>query len=73
MNRTLYQHCAKERVEFTRLQPGHKNDNAYIEEKNWTRVRKVLGYLRYNTVEEIAIIRASITTSSGYTRTSSNR
>ena len=57
INEILYKYCAKEKLEFTRSRPGHKNDNAYIEEKNWTHVRKVLGYLRYDTVEEIAIIR----------------
>ena len=57
VNETLYKYCAREKLEFTRSRPSHKNDNAYIEEKNWTHVRKVLGYLRYDTVEEIAIIR----------------
>jgi hypothetical protein len=33
-----------------------KNDNAYIEQKNWTHVRKVLGYLRYDTAGELTII-----------------
>jgi len=38
----LYKYCAREKLEFTRSRPCHKNDNAYIEEKNWTHVRKVL-------------------------------
>ncbi len=53
----LYKYCDREKLEFTRSRPSHKNDNAYIEEKNWTHVRKVLGYLRYDTVAEMAIIR----------------
>ena len=57
INETLYKYCVREKLQFTRSRPCHKNDNAYIEEKNWTHVRKVLGYLRYDTVEEIAIIR----------------
>jgi hypothetical protein len=57
INEVLYKYCAREKLEFTRSRPGHKNDNAYIEEKNWTHVRKILGYLRYDTVEEVAIIR----------------
>jgi hypothetical protein len=57
INEMLYKYCAREKLEFTRSRPCHKNDNAYIEEKNWTHVRKVLGYLRYDTEEEIAIIR----------------
>jgi hypothetical protein len=53
----LYKYCAREKLDFTRSRPGHKNDNAYIEEKNWTHVRKVLGYLRYDTSAEAVIIR----------------
>jgi len=53
----LYKYCAREKLDFTRSRPGHKNDNAYIEEKNWTHVRKVIGYLRYDTPAEAVIIR----------------
>jgi len=45
INDTLYKYCLREGLEFTRSRPGRKNDNAYIEQKNWTHVRKVLGYL----------------------------
>ncbi len=57
INQTLYKYCDREKLQFTRSRPGHKNDNAYIEEKNWTHVRKVLGYLRYDTAAETTIIR----------------
>jgi hypothetical protein len=57
INDILYKYCAREKLDFTRSRPGHKNDNAYIEEKNWTHVRKVLGYLRYDTPAEAVIIR----------------
>ena len=43
-------------MEFTRSRPNKKKDNAYIEQKNWTRVRKVFGYVRYDTPEELMII-----------------
>ena len=56
INQTLYKYCHKERIEFIRSRPNRKNDNAYIEQKNWTHVRKVLGYLRYDTLEELMII-----------------
>ena len=32
------------------------NDNAYIEQKNFTHVRRPLGYLRYDTPEELDLI-----------------
>ena len=33
-------------VQFTRSRPYHKNDNAHVEQKNWTHVRQLLGYYR---------------------------
>jgi hypothetical protein len=43
-------------AEFTRSRASRKNDNASIEEKNWTHVRKIFGYLRYDSYEELAIM-----------------
>jgi len=34
-------------VQFTRSRPYHKNDNAHVEQKNWTHVRQLLGYDRF--------------------------
>ena len=56
INDILYKYCRREKLEFTRSRPSRKNDNAYIEQKNWTHVRKVLGYLRYDTSAELSII-----------------
>ncbi len=57
MSEVLFRYCHREKLEFTRSRPSHKNDNAYIEQKNWTHVRKVLGHLRYDTLKELEIIR----------------
>ena len=38
----------KRPVEFTRSRPYHKNDNAHVEQKNWTHVRQLLGYDRFS-------------------------
>jgi len=56
INQTLYKYCRREKLEFTRSRENKKNDNAYIEQKNWTHVRKVFGYLRYDAYEELAIM-----------------
>ncbi len=56
INDVLYKYCHREKIEFTRSRPSRKNDNAYIEQKNWTHVRKILGYLRYDTFAELSII-----------------
>jgi len=37
----------KQPVQFTRARPYHKNDNAHIENKNWTHIRQYLGYQRF--------------------------
>ena len=36
----------KRPVKFTRSRPYQKNDNAHVEEKNWTLVRQYIGYQR---------------------------
>ena len=56
ISEVLYKYCAREGLELTRSRPNRKNDNAYIEEKNWTHVRKVVGYLRYDTMGEAEIL-----------------
>ncbi len=38
-------------VEFTRSREYRKNDNAHVEQKNWTKVRQLLGYGRYGRAE----------------------
>lgn len=57
INQTWYKYCQRDKLDFTRSRPSRKNDNAYIEQKNWTHVRKILGYLRYDSLEELIIIR----------------
>lgn len=51
INRQLYDHCLKKNITFTRSRPYKKNDNAHIEQKNWTTVRQVVGYQRFDTEE----------------------
>lgn len=53
INWQLFTYCLKEKIQFTRGRPGKKNDNPYIEEKNWTHVRKIVGYDRLCTTDEL--------------------
>lgn len=46
INWQLYRHCVARDIEFTRGRPYYKNDNAHIEQKNYTHVRKLIGYKR---------------------------
>jgi len=56
LNAHLLKYSQQQGLEFTRSRPMRKNDNAYIEQKNYTHVRRPLGYLRYDTEEELRII-----------------
>jgi hypothetical protein len=56
INRQLYEYCFKKNIVFTRSRPYKKNDNAHIEQKNYTTVRQVLGYQRFDTEEVFALI-----------------
>jgi hypothetical protein len=47
----------KERmVQFTRSRPYRKNDNAHVEQKNWTHVRQLLGYDRFDQKILVSLI-----------------
>jgi len=41
-------------VQFTRSRPYHKDDNAHVEQKNWTHVRQLFGYYRIENKSLIA-------------------
>ena len=43
--------CERRRIQFTRSRPYKKDDNAHVEQKNWTHVRKLVGWDRYDTPE----------------------
>jgi hypothetical protein len=45
--------CTRRQVQFMRGRPYKKDDNAHIEQKNWTHVRKLLGWERYDTREAV--------------------
>jgi transposase InsO family protein len=45
--------CARRHIQFTRGRPYKKDDNAHIEQKNWTHVRKLMGWERYDTAEAV--------------------
>ena len=43
-------------MKFTRSRSGNKNDGAHVEQKNWTTVRQLVGYLRYDTPGELVLL-----------------
>jgi hypothetical protein len=56
INHQLYEYCKKENIIFTRSRPYKKDDNAHIEQKNYTTVRQVLGYQRFDTEEVLELM-----------------
>lgn len=48
--------CDRESIELTRSRPNHKNDNAYVEQKNGHVVRRFLGYTRFDVRQTVEII-----------------
>lgn len=46
----------KEPVQFTRSRAYHKNDNAHIENKNWTHIRQYLGYGRFDNPQLVDML-----------------
>lgn len=53
INMHLYRYCLEQGITFTRSRPYRKNDNCYVEQKNWPVVRQQVGYGRYDTPEEL--------------------
>ena len=49
INAHWYDYCRTRAIQFTRGRPYKKDDNAHIEQKNWTHVRRLLGYARYDS------------------------
>lgn len=56
INAHLRRYCQVEQIQFTRGRPYKKDDNAHVEQKNWTHVRKILGYVRYDTPAAVEAI-----------------
>lgn len=56
INTGLLRFCEQENITFTRTRPGRKNDNCKVEQKNWSVVRRNVGYARFNTAIELATL-----------------
>jgi hypothetical protein len=56
INDQLYRYCRAEQLTFTRGRAGRKNDNAYVEQKNWSVIRRLIGYDRYDTTAQVKLL-----------------
>jgi len=57
INDHLYRYCLSNKITFTRSRKYRKNDNCYVEQKNYSVVRKYAGYFRYDTEEELQVLK----------------
>jgi len=57
INVELFRWCEAREITFTRSRPNRKNDNCFVEQKNWPVVRQQVGYLRYDTPQELECLR----------------
>jgi len=64
LNYHLVRHLTgrKQPVKFTRSRPYHKDDNAHVEQKNWTHVRQWLGYERLDNPIVVTLLNQLYTT-----------
>ena len=53
INHKLYDYCRRKGITFTRSRPYKKNDGAHVEQKNWSVVRRLIGYERYSSKEAL--------------------
>jgi len=56
INDTLYRYCLSEQITFTRSRPYQKNDQAHVEQKNWSVIRHTVGYDRMETPAELELL-----------------
>lgn len=52
----LLHYCEDRKITFARGRSGKKNDGCYVEQKNWARVRELVGYYRYDTAVELDLL-----------------
>jgi hypothetical protein len=56
INHHLVAWCAAHEISFTRSRPENKNDGCFVEQKNWSVIRRETGYGRYDSDAERALI-----------------
>lgn len=56
INDMLYRFCLDQQITFTRCRPYRKNDQAHVEQKNWSVVRHTVGYDRFETQAELDLL-----------------
>jgi hypothetical protein len=56
INTYLVEYCQQQKLSFTRSRPYRKNDNCFVEQKNYSVVRRAVGYQRYDTELQLRLL-----------------
>ena len=56
INDSLFHYCQYQKITFTRSRPYKKNDQAHVEQKNWSIVRRLIGYDRFETQAQYSLL-----------------
>jgi len=58
INHHFLAYCKQEHITFTRGRAGKKNDGCFVEQKNYSVVRRAVGYARYDTPAQLKLLNA---------------
>lgn len=58
INSHLLNYCKREQITFTRGRAGKKNDGCFVEQKNYSVVRRAVGYARYDSPAQLRLLNA---------------
>jgi hypothetical protein len=58
INESFFRYCQDEKITFTRSRPYRKNDSCFVEQKNYSVVRRAVGYQRCDTDEQVRLLAA---------------
>lgn len=56
INHELLRFYEEQQITLTRSRSGNKNDGTHVEQKNWSRVRELVGYQRYDGPEVLVLL-----------------
>ena len=57
INWHLHRYCKRKDIKLSRCRPYKKNDQCHVEQKNWSVVRQFIGYRRFETDEQLALLK----------------
>jgi len=57
INNHFKRYCERNQITFTRSRPWRKNDSCHVEQKNWDIIRKMIGYGRFGTYEQLDVLK----------------